>query len=162
MQKKTKKKGTLLKYETDRQTHRPRSGQAAGQTDKWTLSLSTIPPALPVWCGSETRFVTFIFLPSLFLRRTLCRPGSFQLLSFNFVFLFCLSFRPGLPSLLCARDVCLRLRAPCQCCLMETELCVLCLSVCVCLCVCVGVCRFGLFGAGGSCKHLLVGIASMR
>lgn len=94
-----------------------------------------------IFCRPAIRCVCFF----------LCSYFNLFLLSFFFLSFF-FFFPSGFPPLLCACDVCRRLRALCQRCLMKTKPCVL-LFVRACWCM-----QIGLFGADGSCRRMFVAL----
>lgn len=97
--------------------------------------------------GTRLFFFSNLFLSSLEFSVV---PPSAALLFFLFWLFFFVSFclSSALPALLCARDECRRLRAPCQHCRMKTRLCLP-------VCVCVGVCRLACFGSAAAVNTCL-------
>ena len=150
----------IWKYETAGRHRHRQTGTDGRHTDKdpGRQKDKQVDP-VAVWCGSETRYALSDLSLSLLYFSVI--PPSAALCFFlcvlilaSFFFLFCLSFflSSGFPSLLCARDVCRRLRALCQRCPDEDQ------AVCSLVCVCM---QIGLFGGRQQLQTLVCGIASV-
>lgn len=154
----------IRKYETsdrqiqmaDRCTDTQTKIQAGRRTDRQVDPVaikSNIPPALPVWWGSETRYalsdLSFSLLYFSVVRRSLrFVSSSVLILASFFFFLFCLSFFFCLGFLLSfVPEMCAGVSGRRANAAWWRLSCVL---PCLCVCWCM---QIGLFRAGGSCKR---------